>query len=347
MGDAHRGSPRSDRRAAGARSGSLRSRQGEGAHCRVPGGAEAEGAAGGRARAAERRAAADQRADSLLRRSARRRQDVARPVDRARDEPQVRAHLARRRARRSGDPRAPPHLHRRDSGTHRAGAEAGRRDQPRVHARRDRQDHERRLPGRSRRGAARSARPGAEPFVPRSLSRDQRRSLARAVHRHREPARDDPSGAARSDGDHLPRRLHRGREAAHRAALSDSAAARGERAHTRHGDDRGRRRRPDDRAVHARGRRARPRAADRRRGAQGRGARRRRHPRAGGRRGRWPADGVGGEPHRVPRAAEGSRRGELPRVAAGRRDRPRVDRIGRRCATSAPRRRRSAWPQIF
>ena len=65
-------------------------------------------------------------ADPLLRRPARRRQDLARPVDRAGDEPQVRAHLARRRARRSGDPRPPPHLHRLDARPHRPGAEAGR-----------------------------------------------------------------------------------------------------------------------------------------------------------------------------------------------------------------------------
>jgi ATP-dependent Lon protease len=42
-----------------------------------------------------------------------RRQDLARQVDRARDEPQVRAPVARRRARRGRDPRPPPHLHRR------------------------------------------------------------------------------------------------------------------------------------------------------------------------------------------------------------------------------------------
>ena len=69
----------------------------------------------------------DEGADPLLRRPARRRQDVARPVDRARDEPQVRPHLARRRARRGRDPRPPPHLHRRDARAHRAGAEAGGR----------------------------------------------------------------------------------------------------------------------------------------------------------------------------------------------------------------------------
>ena len=51
--------------------------------------------------------------DPVLRRPARRRQDVARQVDRARDGPQVRALLARRRARRGRDPRPPPHLRRR------------------------------------------------------------------------------------------------------------------------------------------------------------------------------------------------------------------------------------------
>ena len=160
-----------------------------------------------------------QGADPLLRRPARRRQDVARPVDRARDEPEVRPHFARRRARRSGNPRPSPDLHRRDPRPHRAGAETGRRDEPGVHARRDRQDR-RRLPGRSGRRAARGARPGAEPLVPRPLSRDQRRSVARAVHRDRESARHDPSGAARPDGNHLAGRLQRRREAAHRARVS-------------------------------------------------------------------------------------------------------------------------------
>ena len=51
-----------------------------------------------------------------LRRPARRRQDLARQVDRARAGAQVRAHLGRRRARRGRDPRPPPHLHRRDAG---------------------------------------------------------------------------------------------------------------------------------------------------------------------------------------------------------------------------------------
>ena len=198
---------------AGARRGSLRPRQGQGADRRIPGGAEAEVAAD--------RHAVDEGPDPVLRRAARRRQDVARPVDRPRDEPEVRPDLARRRARRSRDPRPSPDLHRRHSRPHRPGAQAGGRDEPGVHARRDRQD-QRRIPGRSGGRAARSARPGAEPFVPRSLSRDQHRSLEGAVHRHVQPARHDPPGAARSHGDHLARRLQRGREAAHRAAVPRS-----------------------------------------------------------------------------------------------------------------------------
>ena len=95
----HRGPARSGRGPARAGRGPLRPRQGEGADCRVPRRAQAEGGHAG--------------ADPLLRGSPRRRQDVARPVDRARDEPEVRPDLARRRARRSGDPGPPAHVHRR------------------------------------------------------------------------------------------------------------------------------------------------------------------------------------------------------------------------------------------
>ena len=64
--------------------------------------------------------------DPLLRRPARRRQDVARALDRPRAGPRVRAHQRRRRARRGRDPRPPPHLHRRDA----------RHDHPRAARRR-------------------------------------------------------------------------------------------------------------------------------------------------------------------------------------------------------------------
>ena len=97
-----RGQPRPRPRAPGPRRGPLRPREGQGADHRVPRGREAEERPLG--------------PDPLLRRAARRRQDLARPVDRARARPQVRAHLRRRRPRRVGDPRPPPHLHRRDAG---------------------------------------------------------------------------------------------------------------------------------------------------------------------------------------------------------------------------------------
>ena len=83
------------------RRGPLRPREGQGADHRVPRRLEAEG----------RRL----RPDPLLRRPARRRQDLARPVDRAHARAEVRAHLGRRRPRRGRDPRPPAHVHRRDA----------------------------------------------------------------------------------------------------------------------------------------------------------------------------------------------------------------------------------------
>ena len=71
----------------------------EGSHPRIPRGAQAEPGAEG--------------ADSLLRRPSGRRQDVAGPFDRPVARAQVRAHLARRRARRGRNPRPSPHLYRR------------------------------------------------------------------------------------------------------------------------------------------------------------------------------------------------------------------------------------------
>ena len=77
--------------------------------------------------------------------------------------PRVRAHLARRRPRRGGDPRPPAHVHRRAAGdaSSRALRDAGH-EEPGLHDRRDRQDG-RGLPRRSLQRDARGARPGAEP----------------------------------------------------------------------------------------------------------------------------------------------------------------------------------------
>jgi ATP-dependent Lon protease len=64
-----------------------------------------------------------------------RRQDLARPEHRARDEPQVRQDVARRRARRGRDPRSPAHIHRLDARQDRAEHGADRRPEPTVPAR--------------------------------------------------------------------------------------------------------------------------------------------------------------------------------------------------------------------
>ncbi len=69
---------------------------------------------------------ARQGADPVLRRSARRRQDLARPIDRPRHGPQIRPRQPRRRARRSRDPRPPAHLYRRAARQHHPGHPQGR-----------------------------------------------------------------------------------------------------------------------------------------------------------------------------------------------------------------------------
>ena len=121
--------------------------------------------------------------------------------------PQVRPHLARRRARRGRDPRPPPHVHRRPPRPHRRGPQEGRLDEPGVRARRDRQarcGHA----GRPGRGHARGPRPRAEQGLRRSLRRGAGRPLEGHVHLHREPARHDQPAAARSHGDGRALRLH-------------------------------------------------------------------------------------------------------------------------------------------
>ena len=92
--------------------GPLRPREGQGADPRVPGGPPAR--------------PEDEGLDHLLRRPAGRRQDLARQVDRPLAQPQVRAAVARRRARRGGDPRPPADLHRRLPGPDHPDDEEGR-----------------------------------------------------------------------------------------------------------------------------------------------------------------------------------------------------------------------------
>ncbi len=90
----------------------LRSGEDQEAHRRIPRRAQA-GARG-------------QGADPVLRRPARRRQDLARPVDRPRHGPQVLARQPGRRARRGRDPRPSPDLYRRPAGHDHPGRSARR-----------------------------------------------------------------------------------------------------------------------------------------------------------------------------------------------------------------------------
>ena len=117
--------------------------EGQGAHRRVPRGAAARRPPEG--------------AHPVPRRAARRRQDVARPVGRQGDRPQVRPDEPGRRARRGRDPRAPAHVHRLDAGQDPAEHVEGRRAQSAVPAGRGRQDGHG-LPRRPVVRAARSAR---------------------------------------------------------------------------------------------------------------------------------------------------------------------------------------------
>ncbi len=153
------------------RRGSLRPGEGQGAHRRVPRRAAARGQGEG--------------ADPVPGGPARGGQDLARPVDRARHQPQVRAHVAGRSARRGRDPRPPPHLHRLDARQDPAEHDQGRRAQSAVPARRGGQDGDG-LPRRSVLGAAGGARPGAEPLLRRPLRRGRVRPVRRHVRGHRE-----------------------------------------------------------------------------------------------------------------------------------------------------------------
>ena len=174
----------------------------------------------------------EQGADPVLRRSARRRQDLARPVDRPRHGSQVRAREPRRRARRGRDPRPPAHLYRGAAGQHHPEPAQGGCPQLRHDARRDRQARTRRA-GRPRRGVARGARSGAEQHVPRQLSWGAVRPEPRRVHHHRQRARHHSRAAARPDRDHLAHRLHRTEKLEIARALSRPPPDRGERAHGR------------------------------------------------------------------------------------------------------------------
>ena len=165
-------------------------------------------------------------------RAARHRQDLDRRVDREGDRPRVRAHVAGRRARRGRDPRSPADIHRRASGTARPCPSRRGHDEPGDPAGRGRQGR-RRLAGRPLVGAARGARPGTEPLVPRPLPGRRARPLRGPVHRDGEHGRDDPRAAARPHGGRALRRLHDRGEGRDRARLPAPAPAGAQRAAAR------------------------------------------------------------------------------------------------------------------
>ena len=105
---------------------------------------------------------------------------------------------------------------------------------PGLHPRRNRQARHR-FPRRPGIGAARSARPGAEQHVPRSLSRRAVRSVRGAVHHHGQRPRSGSAGAARPHGSARARRLHRGGKAQDRPGAPGREAGEESRAHRRAG----------------------------------------------------------------------------------------------------------------
>ena len=164
----------------------------------------------------------------------------------------VRPHVARRRPRRSRNPRASAHLHRRAARPSRARAARRRHDESGDPARRGRQARSR-LARRSVGGAARGARPGAEPRLPGSLSRRRARSVARAVHRDGQRRGHDSGAAARSDGSDSVRRLHHRRKGRDRARLPLAAPGGTQRLALRRRHDRRRRAAPGGQRLHAGG----------------------------------------------------------------------------------------------
>ena len=176
---------------------SLRPRKDQGAHSRIsrrpPAREESEGL------------------DSLLPRASGRRQDVARDVDRPRHGAQIRARFARRRARRGGNSRPSPHLHRRPARPDHPDDAQGRHDQSGVRARRSGQDVHG-FPRRSVGGADGSARSGAEPRVHRPLPRRGIRSFEGDVHLHGQRAAHDSAALAGPHGSSADRRATRSRK---------------------------------------------------------------------------------------------------------------------------------------
>ena len=209
------GDPRREGGRACARRDALRPEEREGPHHRIP-----------RGRLAEGRHAAQRH--PLPGRAARGGQDLGGHGDRQGPGPAAAAHQPGRHQRRGRDPRSPSHLRRRHARPHHRRSQTRRSGRRGDRARRDRQDGGR-LAGRPGGGSHGSARPGAEPLLPRQLPGARIRPLARVLHRHGELRRGHPRDAARPAGDHPPARLHRSGEAGDRSAAPGAQDRRGER----------------------------------------------------------------------------------------------------------------------
>ncbi len=229
LGRAVRGPPRRHRGVAHPRRGPRRPRGREGPDPRAPGRAQAPG----RARAGpgvRSRCGGHPGPRRPARAWARRRWGVGGARPRA----LLRPGGPRWCARRGRDPGPPPHLRRRPARAPGPGPARGRDHEPGDRPRRGRQAGGR-LPGRPVLGAARGARPGPEPHLPRPLPRSRAGPVQGLFLATANVADTDPRAAARPDGGHPAGRLHRGREGGHRPAPSGRAPAGARRARSGRG----------------------------------------------------------------------------------------------------------------